>query len=104
MKDTVYHKSKEIFKERPKNAVERLLRKRDSLEKIKIKFDRITKRKTDSIKRIKVKSDRLIKKRNDSINKVHNKLEKVTQKKLDSINKSKGIHENFFKKLFKKEK
>ncbi|MEP1488048.1 MAG: hypothetical protein ABJK28_06445 [Algibacter sp.] len=104
MKDTVYHKSKETFKERPKNAVERLLRKRDSLEKIKIKFDRITKRKTDSIKRIKVKSDRLIKKRNDSINKVHNKLEKVTQKKLDSINKSKGIHENFFKKLFKKEK
>ncbi|MDO5981456.1 toxin-antitoxin system YwqK family antitoxin [Flavivirga spongiicola] len=103
-KDTTYHKNNFEFKERPKNLVERILRKRDSLEKIQIKVDRLTKRKNDSINRVKLKLKRLNKKRSDSIKRRQAKLKRLEQKKMDSINKSKGkpsSKKNFFNKLFK---
>ncbi|TGV00248.1 toxin-antitoxin system YwqK family antitoxin [Flavivirga rizhaonensis] len=103
--DTTYHKNNFEFKERPKNLVERLLRKRDSLEKVQIKTDRIIKRRSDSINRVKQKLKRLNEKRNDSIKRLQNKLKRREQKKLDSINKSTGKPSSkkiFFKTLFKK--
>ncbi|NMH85954.1 toxin-antitoxin system YwqK family antitoxin [Flavivirga algicola] len=103
-KDTIYHKNDFEFKERPKNLVERLLRKRDSLEKVQIKADRKAKRKHDSINRVKLKLKRSLKKRNDSIKRVKDKLKRKEQKKLDSINRSKAPKKNFFKKLFNKPK
>ncbi|GAA3591210.1 hypothetical protein Q4Q39_15855 [Flavivirga amylovorans] len=106
-KDTTYHKNSFKFKERPKNLVERLLRKRDSLEKVQIKTDKRIKRKNDSINRVKLKLERINKKRNDSIKRVQTKLKKLEQKKQDSINKSLGKptqKKNFLNTLFKTKK
>ena len=103
-KDTTYHKNNFEFKERPKNLIERILRKRDSLEKIQIKTDRIAKRRHDSINRVKLKFERLNKKRSDSIKRRQAKLKRLKQKKIDSINKSQGkpsSKKNFFNRLFK---
>lgn len=66
-KDTIYYKNDATFKEKPKGLLERFLRKKDSLEKVKIKADRIVKRKNDSIKRVKHKQERRIKKYKDSV-------------------------------------
>ncbi|WP_428741883.1 toxin-antitoxin system YwqK family antitoxin [Tenacibaculum sp.] len=101
-KDTLYYKKDIKFEEKPKNLLQRVLRKKDSIEKVQIKAERINERKKDSLKRVKRKVDRLIKKRNDSINKAQEKMEKLNQKKLDSIEKSRNTHESFFDKLFKK--
>ncbi|MEW4923104.1 hypothetical protein [Algibacter sp. 2305UL17-15] len=101
-KDTTYHKNNSTYTERPLGLIERVLRKRDSLEKVQIKLDKIFKRKTDSLKRLKIKFDRKIKKQNDSIKKQKKKLNKIAQKKLDSINKHKNTEDGFFKKLFQK--
>ncbi|HEX9825416.1 MAG TPA: hypothetical protein VGA80_02370 [Flavobacteriaceae bacterium] len=83
-KDTTYHKNNTAFKERPKTFVERLLRKRDSLEKVEIKTERITKRKNDSIKRAKLKTERLLKKKKDSLDRATRKQKKQLQRKNDS--------------------
>ncbi|PIA78148.1 hypothetical protein BFR04_07925 [Gaetbulibacter sp. 4G1] len=105
-KDTTYHKNNFEFKERPKTLVERILRKKDSIEKVQIKLDRKTKRRNDSIKRVKLKLKRFNKKRSDSIKRVHNKAMKLKKKKTDSIEKSLGnkTKKGFFKRLFKKNK
>ncbi len=101
-KDTLYYKDNTPYKEKPLNLIERTVRKRDSLEKIQIKQERITKRYNDSLKRVKLKKERIIKKRNDSIHKAQEKISKQRQKKIDSINKSKQPKKNFFKHLFEK--
>lgn len=103
-KDTLYYKKNIEFEEKPKNLLQRLLRKKDSLEKVQIKTDRILKRKNDSIKKAKANQNRLIEKRNDSINRAQKRLQKQNQKKIDSINKSKGIKnsKSLFERLFKK--
>lgn len=97
--DTTYHKNNDIFKERPKNLVERMLRKKDSLEKNQIKHERIVTKRNDSIKKIKLKQEKLIKKRNDSLKKIRAKAEKIKQKKLDSLSKSKSPKKGFFDRL-----
>ncbi len=104
-KDTIYHKHNFEFEERPKTLVERWLRKRDSLEKIQIKADRLINRKNDSIKRVKLKLERRTERRNDSIKRVQAKIKRKHQKRLDSINKINGKpkqKKNVFNKLFKK--
>lgn len=73
-KDTIYYKKDSIFSEKPKSFIQRKLRKKDSLEKVQIKLDRINRRKADSIKRQIKKANKVIKKRNDSIKKAHLKL------------------------------
>lgn len=99
-KDTTYHKNDSIYVEKPLGLIMRVLRKRDSLEKVQIKLDKINKTQTDSLKRLKLKFDRKIKRRNDSIKKTQKKINKIAKKKLDSINKSKDNEGGFFNKLF----
>lgn len=86
--DTTYHKKDSVFTEKPLNLVQRILRKRDSLEKVKIKHERIKKRKTDSVQKVKSKLERKIKKRNDSIHRAKKKQERKNQKRLDSIERA----------------
>ncbi|WP_299553165.1 hypothetical protein [Seonamhaeicola sp.] len=101
-KDTVYYKNNIPLEEKPIGIIQRVLRKRDSLEKVQIKQERITKRLNDSIKRVQLKRERLLKKRNDSIDKARKKINKQRQKKIDSINRSKQTNKGFLKRLFKK--
>ncbi len=101
-KDTIYYKKDTMFEERPKSLVERFLTKKDSLEKVQIKRERVNKKKADSIKRFKLKRERFIKKRNDSVNKAQEKIKKLNQKKLDSIEKAKNRDNGFLNRVFKK--
>ncbi|WP_308993705.1 hypothetical protein QLS71_008015 [Mariniflexile litorale] len=101
-KDTSYYKKDFKFDEKPKNLVQRLLRKKDSTEKVQIKFDKINKKRVDSIQKEKLKRGRLIKKRNDSIRKAQEKINRLNQKTLDSIEKTKKVDKGFFNKLFKR--
>lgn len=101
-KDTLYYKKGIGFDERPKGLIERLLRKKDSVEKATIKFEKIHKRRTDSIKKEKLKRSRLIKKQKDSIAKSQEKLRKLNQKKLDSIDKANNPKQSFLERWFKK--
>lgn len=112
-KDTSYYKKDIQFEEKPQNLIQRVLRKKDSLEKIQIKTDRIAKKRNDSIKRVKHKLERRLKKRNDSIKRVKAKQLKLNKRKqdsLDRVNKKQNPKapgatkpkKGFFKKLFKK--
>lgn len=109
-KDTVYYKKDAVFNEKPQGLIKRLLRKKDSIEKVQIKQDRFIKKRNDSLNRMKIKFKRTLKKRNDSIKRIQNKLNKRIKKKQDSINKIKKQQKEttkndtigFFKRLFKK--
>ena len=116
-KDTVYYKKDAVFKEKPQGLITRILRKKDSIEKVQIKRDRFVKKRTDSINRVKVKLKRTLEKKNDSIKRVQKKLAKTIKKKQDSINKinkqqnkltpankKKKTNAGFFKRLFKKKR
>ena len=100
-KDTIYYKKGVEFDKKPLNLIQRLVRKKDSIEKAHIRFEKIQKKKTDSINKAKHKKERLLKKRNDSISKAKEKIRKTQQKKLDSIKKAKNTKQTFFNKLFK---
>lgn len=104
-KDTTYIKNDTVYTEKPRTFIHEIFRKKDSVEKAEIKFERLTKRKNDSIKRVKTKQENFIKKRNDSINKAQKRIQKENQKKIDSINKAKGVKPerkiNFINKFFK---
>ncbi|WP_203258199.1 toxin-antitoxin system YwqK family antitoxin [Hyunsoonleella ulvae] len=101
-KDTTYHAKDTIYTEKPKLMLLSILRKKDSIEKAEIKFNRIAKRKFDSIEKVKIKQERIVKKRNDSIERAKNKQERLTKKRLDSIEKARGNKKSFIKRLFKK--
>lgn len=108
-KDTTYHAKSLVFDEKPKNLIQRTFRKKDSLEKVQLKLDRINKRKTDSINKQKIKRKRLIEKRNDSIKRANNKLKRLAKKQTDSIEratnkKQKKPKKGFLNTLFKKKK
>ena len=70
-KDTTYHKNMEVFEEKPKTTVgkivDKVFKKQDSLEKVQAKQERLIKRRNDSIARAKKKQERLMKRHHDSI-------------------------------------
>ncbi len=101
-KDSTYYKGEDSFKERPLNLIERTLRKKDSLEKVEIKRERVAQRYKDSVGRVERKVARRLKRKNDSIARVKQKADKRTQKRLDSINKSKAPKTSVLDKIFKK--
>lgn len=96
-KDTTYYKKDFKLEEKPKSLLQRVLRKRDSIEKIQIKRDKALEKRKDSIARVKIKRDRKIKKAKDSLARIHKK-----EKKSVSSKKTKKDEDGFFKKLFKK--
>lgn len=101
-KDTLFYKKGKGFDEKPRSLIEKLLRKRDSVEKATIKFEKINKRKTDSINKVKLKRNRLLKKEKDSTAKAQEKFRKLNQKTLDSIDKIRNPKQSFLDKWFKK--
>ena len=110
-RDTSYYKDDIKLEEKPRNLIQRVLRKKDSLEKIQIKTDRLIKKRNDSIKRAKHKLDKQLKRRNDSIKRVRAKEERLQKRKQDSLDrvnpKAKEAakpKEGFFKRVFKKKK
>ncbi|MDO5971365.1 hypothetical protein Q4Q35_16280 [Flavivirga aquimarina] len=117
-KDTSYYKKDLKFEEKPKNLLQRVLYKKDSIEKAQIKLEKVIKRRNDSIgkvkaklkkknekrkdsiKRVTAKHNRKLKKQNDSIQRANKKKNKSVEEKTNSNTKDDG----FFKTLFKKKK
>lgn len=79
-KDTTYHKDNLVYDDKPKSKVgkiiEKIFKKRDSIEKAQAKHERLIKRQNDSVKRAKAKQERQAKRRNDSLQRARKKQDK----------------------------